>query len=345
MNTVKILVTGCLHGEWEKLVNTIDEVEQAQGAKPDLIIVLGDSQTMRTEADLDSFACPPKFRLMHTFYKLYNGEIKMPVPTIVVGGNHEAMDWLYLLPFGGWLAPNVFYTGRANSLIFGDITISSISGLYNRPDQYFRPVNEKYPIRSNDIQSSYHIRAFSDFQLLGLSNTQIMVSHDWPSGTPSKFGGKYLEKVKSSLIESDHKGTFGLCKGMNYINKLRPLAYFAAHHHIEFSTTINGCSFMALPKPPKKNWCVLMEFNGTPGELKYRGEWISILKATSAEMANPEILKTINWDERWKELKPTLEKCPDQPLGEYQIDPIKYTADFCRRNGIYCPNETIRPQI
>ena len=342
---MKILVTGCLHGEWEKLVNTVNQIEQEKGTKPDLIIVSGDTQTMRTEKDLESLACPPQYRLMHTFYKLYTGEIQMPVPTIVVGGNHEAMDWLFLLPFGGWLAPNVFYAGRANSLVFGDTTISSISGLY-RSNFYYQPVNEKYPIRSNDMTSSHHIRAFSDFQLLGLSNTDIMCSHDWPSGTASNYGGKYLEKLKPTLIDSDRAGNFGLIRGMDYINKLTPSAYFAAHHHIKFSTTINDCSFIALPKPAGKNeWCCLVDFEGNPGELKYRGEWISILKATGAEMANPELLKNVNWGEKWKEMKPKLQQYPDQPLGEYELDPIKYTADFCRRNEIFCPNETIRPYI
>ena len=62
-------------------------------------------------------------------------------------------------------------------------------------------------------------------------------------------------------------------------------------------------------------------------------------------MANPELLNNVNWGEKWKKMKHKLQQCPDQPLGEYELDPIKYTADFCRRNEIFCPNETICPYI
>ena len=33
--------------------------------------------------------------------------------TIFVGGNHEASNYLQELPYGGWVAPNIYYLGYA----------------------------------------------------------------------------------------------------------------------------------------------------------------------------------------------------------------------------------------
>jgi len=337
---MKIFVTGCLHGSWDLLVDTLHEAEAHQ-QKIDLVIVSGDVQTMRTPDDLDSFACPPKYRTMGSFYRIYSGELRIPIPTIVIGGNHENMDWFHQMPFGGWLAQNVFYLGRAGSFVFGDTTFTSLSGIYQSPD-YFRPVNERFPIRGSDMHSSYHIRAFSDFQLLGLSNTDIMITHDWPKNTAARYGGRYLEKRRPDLIKADKEGTFGLPSGPFLLHKLNPSAWFAAHHHITFNAKMGNCSFRALPKPTKGDWFSIIDFEGNPGELKYRGEWISILKATGQEMENPDILRSIDWNERWNSIRPMLTQCPDQPLGEFDVNPISYTINFCRKNSIFCPNQEIR---
>lgn len=54
-------------------------------------------QAVRNEQDLESLACPPKFRAMNTFWKYYSGQEKVPIPTLFVGGNHEASNYLWEL--------------------------------------------------------------------------------------------------------------------------------------------------------------------------------------------------------------------------------------------------------
>ena len=42
--------------------------------------------------------------------------------TIFIGGNHEASNYLQELPYGGWVAPNIYFMGYANvsrSTVFG----------------------------------------------------------------------------------------------------------------------------------------------------------------------------------------------------------------------------------
>jgi hypothetical protein len=66
---------------------------------------------MRDTVDLNCMACPPKYRQLGSFphyfsgkpviscnlYNLYIGKKKVPVPTIFIGGNHEASNYLYEL--------------------------------------------------------------------------------------------------------------------------------------------------------------------------------------------------------------------------------------------------------
>jgi lariat debranching enzyme len=37
-------------------------------------------------------SCPAKYRQLGDFYRYYNGEKKAPIPTIFIGGNHEASN-------------------------------------------------------------------------------------------------------------------------------------------------------------------------------------------------------------------------------------------------------------
>ena len=39
-------------------------------------------QAMRNLDDLETMACPPKYRAMQTFWKYYSGQAKAPYPTL-----------------------------------------------------------------------------------------------------------------------------------------------------------------------------------------------------------------------------------------------------------------------
>jgi len=47
--------------------------------------------------DLDVLACPAKYRHIGTFHQYYSGKKKVPVPTVFIGGNHEASNYLWEL--------------------------------------------------------------------------------------------------------------------------------------------------------------------------------------------------------------------------------------------------------
>jgi lariat debranching enzyme len=345
---MRILVTGCLHGAWEPVIQTAYDFI-SQGDHIDLIIVTGDAQTMRNDDDLHSFHCPLKYRKLGTFYKLLNGELTPPCLILVIGGNHEACDFLHVLPFGGWLAPGVFFLGRAASLRFGTLTITGLSGIFNDED-FWRPVDESFPLRSvSEILSAVHYRCFSFFQLMALSGTDLMLSHDWPSGVAACHGGAFLRTRKGYLVDADAAGTLGVRRAMTLRSRLRPKWWFAAHHHIRFTAAIDGTQFLALDKPKGRSthWREIVDVEGDVGDgkLRYVGQWVAILSATANEMSNPAVLRGKDWGKLATELSEALQQIDDVEVGEYDPDPAATTVRFCQTFGIFCPNAEIRKVI
>lgn len=87
--SLRIAVEGCCHGELDKIYDSISVLESKNNFKIDLLLICGDFQANRNETDLESMACPPKYREMNTYYKYYSGEKVAPVTTVFIGGNHE----------------------------------------------------------------------------------------------------------------------------------------------------------------------------------------------------------------------------------------------------------------
>ena len=55
----------------------------------------------------------PTRRLIYYHYRYYSGEKTAPVLTLFIGGNHEASNYLQELPYGGWVAPKIYYLGKS----------------------------------------------------------------------------------------------------------------------------------------------------------------------------------------------------------------------------------------
>lgn len=125
---MKVAVVGCAHGEIERIYERIESIENESDCKIDLLLCCGDFQSVRDEYDLESMARSKDYHDMRTFYKYYNGERTAPVLTIFIGGNHEASNYLQELPFGGWVAPNIYYLGYAGCVNVNGLRIGGISG-------------------------------------------------------------------------------------------------------------------------------------------------------------------------------------------------------------------------
>ena len=55
--------------------------------------------------------------LYFSMHRYYSGDVLAPVLTIFIGGNHEASNYLQELPYGGWVAKNIYYMGTSLYLV------------------------------------------------------------------------------------------------------------------------------------------------------------------------------------------------------------------------------------
>ena len=138
---------------------------------------------MRNSGDLGTMACPPKYRAMNTFYKYYSGQLARPhaalptspfqtapVLTIFIGGNHEASNHAWELPYGGWcaciinpvrlynhgrVAPRIFSLGYVGVVSVGGIRIAGLSGIYNARHYHMGPCIT-HPTPSSHIPLHHH---------------------------------------------------------------------------------------------------------------------------------------------------------------------------------------------
>lgn len=133
---MRIAVEGCMHGDLDTVYKTLQYAQTKNNFKIDLLLCCGDfqvssslslsfshfeplnikmlpipntqypksqfllllfNQAVRNEKDLESLNVPRKYRSMNSFWKYYSGEEVAPFPTIFIGGNHEASNYLWEL--------------------------------------------------------------------------------------------------------------------------------------------------------------------------------------------------------------------------------------------------------
>jgi hypothetical protein len=109
-------------------------------------------------------------------------------PTIsgAVGGNHEAVNHLWELYYGGWAAPNIYYLGHAGVVNFGGLRIAGLSGIWNAP-HYSSGHFETAPYDRSTVRSAYHVRDLEVYRLLKVLPL---------------VGGRSMRNVGTSLIFS-----------------------------------------------------------------------------------------------------------------------------------------------
>ncbi|XP_015595330.1 lariat debranching enzyme isoform X2 [Cephus cinctus] len=232
-------------------------------------------------------AVPDKYKDMCTFYKYYSGEKVAPILTIFVGGNHEASNYLQELPYGGWVAPNIYYLGYASVITIGGIRIAGVSGIF-KSQHWMQGRYEKPPYNNDTIRSVYHVRNLDVFRLKQLTGSiDIFLSHDWPRGI-TKYGDEKALLRKKPFFRSDIESKcLGSQPNMELLEQHYPAYWFAAHLHCKFAALIpeDGGSrvtkFLALDKClPKRKFLQVLEIQhdeNIPLKISYDLEWLTIL--------------------------------------------------------------------
>ncbi|KAI5645348.1 lariat debranching enzyme [Phthorimaea operculella] len=287
---MKIAVEGCAHGELEKIYECIETIQEREGIKIDLLICCGDFQSVRNGDDLCAMAVPEKYQNMCTFYKYYSGERRAPVLTIFIGGNHEASNYLQELPFGGWVAPNIYYLGRAGVIRLGDLRIGGMSGIYKGKD-YLQGLWECPPYNQQSLRSVYHVRAIDSFRLQQLKEkVHIMLSHDWPRNITDYGDKEGLLSFKPFLREDVEAHDLGSAPAERLLHSMKPTYWFSAHLHCQFVAIVKHddgeeTKFLALDKclPKRRHLQIVdvpQEYDGDL-TLKHDAEWLAVLKNTN----------------------------------------------------------------
>ncbi|XP_076013250.1 lariat debranching enzyme [Genypterus blacodes] len=293
---MKIAVEGCCHGELDKIYETIAYLEKKEGVTVDLLLCCGDFQAVRNEGDMKCMAVPAKYRTMQTFYKYYSGEKKAPILTIFIGGNHEASNHMQELPYGGWVAPNIYYLGYAGVIRYKGIRIGGLSGIFKSRD--FRRGHHEFPPYNPDtLRSVYHIRNIEVFRLKQIQMpVDIFMSHDWPRGI--YFYGKTGEllRKKKFLRQEVESNTLGNPAAAELLSHLQPSYWFSAHLHVKFAALMEHppkgnaaprvTKFLSLDKClPYREFLQIVDVPDRPGSsegLEYDPEWLAILKSTNS---------------------------------------------------------------
>jgi lariat debranching enzyme len=153
----------------------------------DLVLICGDFQALRTPFDLACMAVPDKYKHMGDFSDYYHGRVKAPYPTIFIGGNHEASNYLWELYHGGWVADNIYYLGNAGVICYNGLRIGGLSGIFNS-QHYNQGHYERLPYDRSQQRSIYHVRGYDVDKLMQIQQPMdIFLSHDWPRGI-ERFG-------------------------------------------------------------------------------------------------------------------------------------------------------------
>ncbi|XP_031476540.1 lariat debranching enzyme isoform X1 [Nymphaea colorata] len=284
---MKIAVEGCMHGELDNVYSTLKYLEEVENTKVDLLICCGDFQAVRNKNDLDSVNVKAKYRNMNSFWKYYTGQVIAPVPTVFIGGNHEASNYLWELYYGGWAAPNIYFLGFAGVIKFGNIRIAGLSGIY-KEYSYHKGHYERAPYNEKEIRSIYHVREYDVYKLMQIEEPiDIFISHDWPRGITKYGDWEKLISQKPFFKEEVIEGMLGSKAAAELLDKLRPPFWFSGHLHCKFSAIIQhgeggtATKFLALDKclPGRKFLQVIdIESECGPFELLYDEEWLAITR-------------------------------------------------------------------
>ncbi|KAL3132875.1 hypothetical protein ABBQ38_006795 [Trebouxia sp. C0009 RCD-2024] len=195
-------------------------------------------QAVRNMDDLECLACPPKYRALNTFWKYYTGQATAPYPTLFIGGNHEAMNYLWELYYGGWVAPNIYYLGHAGVIKFGGIRIGGLSGIFNG-SHYKQGHWERPPYDNSSMRSAYHVRELDVYRLLQIHrHLDVFLSHDWPRGIAHHGNKSQLFRAKPFLQREIEDGSLGSPPAERILHELKPAHWFSAHLHVKYAAVV-----------------------------------------------------------------------------------------------------------
>ncbi|CAI0376587.1 unnamed protein product [Linum tenue] len=339
---MKIAVEGCMHGDLDIVYQTIQHLEKLQDIKVDLLLCCGDFQAIRNERDMQSLNVPHKFKEMKSFWKYYSGQEVAPIPTIFIGGNHEASNYMWELYYGGWAAPNIFFLGCAGVVKFGNIRIGGLSGIYNAR-HYRQGHDERPPYNQDTIRSVYHVREYDVHKLMQVTEPiDIFLSHDWPLGITDCGNWQQLVRFKPHFEEEIQAGTLGNRAAAELLEKLKPPYWFSAHLHCKFAALVDHgkdgqkTKFLALDKClPQRRFLQILEIESDSGpfEIQYDEEWLAITRKFNS------IFPLTKANANFRDTTPDIQECREFVRSKLEARGAK-PFEFAQTAPAFDPNQS-----
>ncbi|MBW3004535.1 metallophosphoesterase [Candidatus Woesearchaeota archaeon] len=213
---VTFAIFGDIHGRQDMMYETALQWEQENQAQIDGVLQVGDFNTARTKEDLRHHYAPPKYQCVGDFPQYFAGLKQAPFLTIFIGGNHEAWGFLQQHNDGGFVAPNIYYLGRAGQIDVKGVKVSGLTGVF-KTDKF------KTPLETEPCYDWKYYRA-EDIKKLEGKDTDILLFHDW------------IKPVSGIEISREQHVPQRVMKGnptpaRNLVSTLKPKHVFMGHLH------------------------------------------------------------------------------------------------------------------
>lgn len=331
---MRVAIQGCCHGELHQVFQRVAELHAENPI--DLLLILGDFQSIRDEKDFQSISIPPKYQKYGDFRDYYHDdELKPSVLTLFIGGNHESMRHLMLLPHGGYAARDIYYLGYSNVIWYRGLRIGSLSGIWKKWDFHKdRPSWETLESGqwSSKVRELYHVRS-SDTKPLFMLNgpLDIMMSHDWPNEVVYHGNTQDLLKWKPFFKKDIQTHQLGNPISWKLLTHLKPKWWFSAHLHVKYKAIVKHNKrkkknqdevdldlssederddletvFLALDKClPRMQWLEIIDIEPDTTHPSFKNkdtlywdpEFISNLQTVADQNSIPKVKDAIDWDQ------------------------------------------------
>ncbi|CRG95114.1 RNA lariat debranching enzyme, putative [Plasmodium gallinaceum] len=289
-----IAIVGCTHGELNLIYSSLSKIEEENNFKVDLLICCGDFECVRNSVDNECLNVPNKYKKEENDFKdYYTGKKKAKVLTVFVGGNHEAMNVLKQLYYGGWVAPNIYFLGYSNVHNINNLRIGNLSGIYKKYN-YYKKYCEWYPYNELTKVSAYHIRKYEIEKLkLIKEKMDIVITHDWPNNIEKHGDINDLLRRKYHFQSDIYNNTLGNPHTEILLNKLKPQFWFASHLHVKYSAIYlhndqtNYTRFLSLDKAqPHKHFLQILNIEKKNDILHLNFNHLSNLNTNNQSVKN-----------------------------------------------------------
>ncbi|KAJ2050020.1 lariat debranching enzyme [Coemansia sp. S16] len=313
-----IAIEGCCHGQLDDIYRHLQQQQQRLNKTVDLLIICGDFQAVRNVTDLETMSCPNKYKQVGGFYRYYTGERKAPIPTVFVGGNHEASNHMRELYYGGWVAPNIYYMGGSGVVKFGGLRIGGITGIFKDFD-YAKGYYETPPFRGPGRASMHHVRSYEAFKMLQIRKPlDIVVSHDWPQYI-ERYGNTDELLRKKPFFEAEvSRGDLGSPVNALLLERLRPAWWFSAHMHVRFQAEVGPHESIF-----NEGWNGITPYSTQGGENMRRPASVADKPIAAAANQDEIVMSAISDDD---EDNTTTCEPPSRPRLALNLPPPKHSA-------------------